>query len=187
MSTNVTVGIVSVGTYSPPTFMTSAEIAAASGIPEQVVREKLGITRKFVGSPNIHPNEMAVKAAQACLAKTDIRPDEIDVVLCTTEEWKEYTMWTAGVNLAFEIGAAHAWGMDLHMRCATTVGAMKIAKDMMVADPAIRTVLIAGGYRTADMIDLKNSRTSFMFNIGAGEGQCSSGATGRRTTSSVRT
>jgi len=166
----VDVGIVSVGTYSPDRVMTAADIAAASGIPEDVIRDKFGIVRKFVGDPEDHPNEMAVKAALDCLSRTDIRADEIDVVLCTTEEWKEYTVWTAGINLAYEIGATKAWAMDVHMRCATTVGAMKLAKDMMIADPEINTVLIAGGYRTSDLIDLTNARTSFMFNIGSGAG-----------------
>ncbi len=56
------------------------------------------------------------------------------------------------------------------MRCATTVGAMKMAKDMMLADPEINTVLIAGGYRVSDFINFRNQRTSFMWNIGAGAG-----------------
>jgi 3-oxoacyl-[acyl-carrier-protein] synthase-3 len=164
------VGIVSVGTYSPEKFMTSADIAEASGLPEWVVREKLGIQRKFVGGPDDHPNAMAVQAALDCLARTDLPAEEIDVVLCTTEEWKEYLVWTAGVDLAYQIGARRAWAMDLHMRCATTLGAMKLAKDLMLADPDVHTVLIAGGYKLADLINLRNPRTSFLFNIGAGGG-----------------
>ncbi len=170
MTPATTVGIVSVGTYSPRTVMTAADIAAASGIAEEVIRDKFGIVQKFVGDPGDHPNEMAVKAALDCLSRTDITADEIDVVICTTEEWKEYTVWTAGINLAYEIGASKAWAMDVHMRCATTVGALKLAKDMITADPEVNTVLIAGGYRMSDLIDLTNSRTSFMFNIGAGAG-----------------
>ena len=170
MAEDQPVGIVSVGTYSPERYLTAAEIAAETGLPEWVVRDKLGIQRKFIGGPDDHPNDMAVKAALDCLAGTDIRPDEIDVVLCTTEEWKEYLMWTAGIDLAQRIGATRAWAMDIHMRCATTVGALKMARDMLVADPEINTVLIAGGYKVADVIDLKNPRTSFMFNIGAGGG-----------------
>ncbi|MCX6136099.1 MAG: 3-oxoacyl-ACP synthase [Ignavibacteriales bacterium] len=164
------VGIVSVGTYLPDTVMTSKEIAAATGLSESVIRDKFGIHQKHVGSPGDHPNAMAVKAAQDCLSKTDIKADEIDVILCTTEEWKEYTLWTAGVNLAHEIGAVRAWAMDLHARCATTVGAMKIARDLMLADPEINTILIAGGYRVSDFIDFKKMRSSFLFNIGAGAG-----------------
>ena len=99
-----------------------------------------------------------------------VRPEEIDVVLCTTEEWREYLLWTTGIHPAYEIGATRAWGIDLHMRCCTTVTALKMAKDMMSTDPDINTVLIGGGYRIGDLISFKNLRTTFLFNIGAGAG-----------------
>jgi 3-oxoacyl-[acyl-carrier-protein] synthase-3 len=60
--------------------------------------------------------------------------------------------------------------MDIHMRCCTTISALKLAKDMMNSDAEINTVLIAGGYRAGDFVDLKNLRTTFAFNIGAGAG-----------------
>ena len=170
MAQNTTVGIASIGTYSPPGFMTAAAIAEASGLPQWVVRDKLGITQKHVGGPDDQPNEMGIKAALDCLAQSDIQPEEIDVVLCTTEEWREYLLWTSGIHLAYEIGATNAWAIDVHNRCATTVSAMKMAKSMMLADPEINTVLIAGGYRVSDFINFKNKRTSFMWNIGSGGG-----------------
>ncbi|MFW5941410.1 MAG: 3-oxoacyl-ACP synthase [Chloroflexota bacterium] len=167
---NAPVGVVAVGTYSPEEYLTAEEIARESDLPEWVVRDKLGISGKYVGSDTEHPNEMGVKAALDCLSQTTIGAEEIDVVLCTTEEWKEYLLWTAGIDLAYEIGATNAWAMDVHARCATTVGAMKMARDMMRADAEIDTVLIAGGYRISDFINFKNERTTFLFNIGAGGG-----------------
>ena len=168
--TRTSVGIVSAGMYLPRQFITAAEIAEQSGLPEWVVRDKLGIVQKAVAGPDDQPSQMAVWAAQDCLSRCDIPPEEIDVVLCTTEEWKEYLLWTAGIDLAYQIGATNAWAIDLHMRCATTVTAMKMAKDMMIADPEINTVLIAGGYRIGDVINFKNLRTTFLFNIAAGAG-----------------
>ncbi len=165
-----TVGIASIGTYSPEGTLTAEEIAEASGLPEWVVRDKLGITKKHIAGPDDHPNEMGIKAALDCLSETDIDPKDIDVVLCTTEEWREYSLWTSGIHMAYEIGATNAWAMDIHTRCATTVGAMKMAKDMMIADPEIDTVLIAGGYRISDFINFKNKRTTFLWNIGSGGG-----------------
>jgi 3-oxoacyl-[acyl-carrier-protein] synthase-3 len=156
--------------YLPEPVITATEIAEKSGMPEWVVREKLGINQKHMAGPDDHPNEMAIKAAKDCLSKTDIPPEEIDVVLCTTEEWREYFLWTTGIHLAYEIGAVNAWGIDLHMRCCTNVAAMKLARDMMIADPDIDTILIAGGYRIGDLINLENTRTSFLFNIAAGAG-----------------
>ena len=60
--------------------------------------------------------------------------------------------------------------MDVHMRCATTIAALKLARALMRDDDSIRTVLIAGGYTVVDFIDYSNLSTSFMFNIGAGAG-----------------
>jgi 3-oxoacyl-[acyl-carrier-protein] synthase-3 len=164
------VGIVSAGKYLPESVLTAADIARESGLPERVIREKLGINQKRMAGPDDHPNQMAIWAAQDCLSKCDIPPEEIDLVLCTTEEWKEYIQWTAGIDLAYEIGATRAWSIDLHMRCCTTISALKIAKDMMIADPEINTVLIGGGYRTGDLVNFKNHRTTPMFNIAAGAG-----------------
>jgi 3-oxoacyl-[acyl-carrier-protein] synthase-3 len=48
--------------------------------------------------------------------------------------------------------------------------ALKVAKSMMIADPELKTVLLAGGYRNVDFIDYENPRTRFMFNLGAGGG-----------------
>jgi len=167
---HVPVGIVSAGMYLPETVLTATDIAEQSGIPEWVIREKFGIEQKYMAGPDDHPNQMAVWAAQDCLSKADISPEEIDVVLCTTEEWREYLLWTSGIDLAYEIGATRAWGIDIHMRCCTTVAALKMAKDMMMADADINTVLIGGGYRIGDLINFKNHRTTFLFNIGAGAG-----------------
>ena len=72
-------GIVSTGTWFPETYITAGEIARQSGMPEWVVREKLGIERKFVADPEVHPNQMAVKAARIAIEKAHIDPMEIDV------------------------------------------------------------------------------------------------------------
>jgi 3-oxoacyl-[acyl-carrier-protein] synthase-3 len=163
-------GIVSTGMYLPERVVTAAEIAEQSGIEEWVIRDKFGIIEKRMAGTEDQPNQMALLAIEDCLSKTDISSEEIDLVLCTTEEWKEYINWTAGIDLAYRIGARNAWAMDIHMRCCTTISAMKLAKDMMRSDPEINTVLVAGGYRVGDFIDLKNDRTTFAYNIGAGAG-----------------
>lgn len=49
MSHPDSVGIVAVGTYSPEKFLTSADVAALTGYPEWVVRDKLGIHKKYIG------------------------------------------------------------------------------------------------------------------------------------------
>jgi 3-oxoacyl-[acyl-carrier-protein] synthase-3 len=47
---------------------------------------------------------------------------------------------------------------------------MKVAKDMLMSDDSLSTVLICGGYRNGDFIDYANPKVSFMFNLAAGGG-----------------
>ena len=151
--------------------MTAEEIAEASGLPLWVVKEKLGIKQKHITDPAVHPNRWRRRRpARPSTRRASIRK-EIDVVLCTTEEWKEYNLWTAGIDLAHEIGATNAWGMDMHMRCATTIAALKLARSLMRDDADDRHDPDRRRLRDrATSSTSPNLRTSFLFNIGAGAG-----------------
>lgn len=164
------IGIAASAVYIPETFMTSEEISSVSGIPEHVIKEKMGITRKPIPGDEDHSCSMGIKAALTAIERVNLNPLDIDLVIYVGEEHKEYPVWTAALKLQEEIGATNAWGFDVALRCSTTLMAMKVAKNMMLADDGIRTVLLAGGYRNVDLIDYSNPRTRFMFNLSAGGG-----------------
>lgn len=170
MSEQAYVGIVAAGAYVPATKLSAAQIAERTGIPESVIRDKFGISQKPIPGPDDHTNAMAVFAARDALARGGVDPREIDLVLCTTEEWKEYPLWTAGIKLAHELGCTRAWAIDVQMRCATTMAAIELARAMMLSSPGIETVLIAGGYRNCDFVDFDNPRARFLINLSAGGG-----------------
>jgi len=169
---NEDVGILGYGIYLPDRRMTAADIAAASGgrWSEAAVREKLGIASKSVPGPGDGTQEMGVRAALDAIARTGINPLEIDLILCMGEEWKEYPLTTSAIYIQERIGAHRAWGIDIQQRCNTTVAAIKIAKDIMTADPDVATTLIVGGYRNGDLIDYTDPDVSFMYDLAAGAG-----------------
>ena len=166
------VGILGYGIYLPDHHMSAADIAAATGgrWSEAAVRDKLGIVRKTVPGPGDGTQEMGARAAADALVRTGIDPQEIDLVLCVGEEWKEYPLTTSATYIQARIGAQRAWGIDIQQRCNSTVAALKIAKDMMSADPDIATALIVGGYRNGDLIDYADPDVSFMYDLAAGAG-----------------
>jgi 3-oxoacyl-[acyl-carrier-protein] synthase-3 len=170
----INVGIVGTGMYIPSNYMTAKEIAdATNGVwSEDAVRNKLGIIKKSVPSdnPSDGTQEMGALAALDCIKNTGVDPREIDVILCIGEEWKEYPLTTSALYIQDRIGAVNAWGIDVQNRCCTCVSAMKMAKDMMIADDDINTVLIAGGYRNGDFVDYTDKNMSMMFNLSAGGG-----------------
>lgn len=170
----VNVGIVGTGIYLPKGRMTAREIAEATkGIwSEQAVIDKLGIREKVVPSNEKQDGtqEMGALAALDALKNTNIDPLSIDVILSVTEEWKEFPLTTSALYIQDRIGALSAWGIDLQNRCCTTVSALKMAKDMLISDDEINTIMVVGGYRNGDFVDYQDKDMSMMFNLGAGGG-----------------
>lgn len=168
----INVGIVGTGIYIPEKYMTAEEIAEATqGIwSEEAVIQKLGIRKKPIPGEDDGTQEMGVRAALDCLKSTGISPEEIDVVISIGEEWKEYPLTTSALYIQGKISAVNAWGIDVQNRCCTTVSAIKMAKDMLIADDSINTVMIAGGYRNGDFVDYTDKNMSMMYNLSAGGG-----------------
>lgn len=168
------VGIVGTGIYIPQGRMTAKEISEATqGVwSEQAVIEKLGIIEKSipVSLPNDGSQEMGALAALDALKNTGLDPKDIDVILSITEEWKEYPLTTSALYIQDRIGAINAWGIDVQNRCCTTVTALKMAKDMLIADNEIHVIMVVGGYRNGDFVDYTDKSMSMMYDLAAGGG-----------------
>ena len=170
MDTNV--GVAGLGLYIPEKRMTAAEISAATnGVwSEDAVINKLGIVSKPIPGKDDGTQEMGVRAALDALKDAQMDATEIDVILCMGEEWKEYPLTTSALYIQDKIGATNAWGIDVQNRCCTTVSALKMARDMLVADDEINVIMIVGGYRNGDFVDFTDSKVSMMYNLSAGGG-----------------
>ncbi len=167
-----TVGIVGTGIYLPKQTMSAKTISEKTqGVwTEEAVIEKLGIKQIYLPGEDDGTQEMGAKAALDCLANTGVAPEEIDVILCMGEEWKEYPLTTSALYIQDQIKAVNAWGIDVQNRCCTTVSALKMAKDMLIADDEINMIMVVGGYRNGDFVDFTDKNMSMMYNLGAGAG-----------------
>lgn len=172
MNSEINIGIIGLGVYLPNNYLTADQIAEkTNGLwSGEAIRDKLGIDRITVAGPNDGTQQMGVYAAREAIKNSSINPSDIDLIIDIGEEWKEYPLTTSGIYLQEEVGAKNAWAIDVQQRCCTSISAMKMAKDMMIADDSINTVLIAGGYRNGDFIDFEDHTVSFMYNLGAGGG-----------------
>jgi 3-oxoacyl-[acyl-carrier-protein] synthase III len=161
--------IVGLGIHLPEQHHTAAEIGQAAGIPEDVVRDKLGIQRKTVPGTGDHTNAMGIRAAGAALADAGVAATQLDAVICISEEHKEYPVWTAGIHMAHALGADRAWAFDLGQKCGTAILGLRLAADMIRAD-SVQTLLVAGGYRNGDLVSYRDPNVRFLYNLAAGGG-----------------
>ncbi len=167
-----TVGIAGIGFYLPEQTLSAEEIAQkTNGVwTAENVREKLGIKQIYLAGPEEGTQEMGALAALDLLKDSEYKAEDIDLILCFGEEWKEYPLTTSALYIQDRIGAVNAWGIDVQNRCCTTISALKMAKDMMLGDDDLKVVLLAGGYRNGDFVDFTDKNMSMMYNLSAGGG-----------------
>jgi 3-oxoacyl-[acyl-carrier-protein] synthase-3 len=163
-----TIGLMALATYLPEQVQSAAYIAAESGIPEEIVREKLGIAAKRRAGYADQTSAMAVWAATQALERAGVRPDELDLILYSGSMHKDFYVWSAANRIQHLLGATNAYAFELAALCTTNVLALKVARDLMRSDARLRTVLICGGHRTADLINLRDHSTRFLFNLSDG-------------------
>jgi 3-oxoacyl-[acyl-carrier-protein] synthase-3 len=165
-----TIGIVSYGTYLPEQVETSEEVAERSGLTIEELLA-LGIRGKHRPSKEDQPIPMAVKAAKQAFEQADgVRPEDVDLVLWTGEEYKDYIAQTASIRVQEETECRNAWAFDLVDQGITTLLGLRLARDMMIGDQEINTVLLAGGTRNVDLVDYTNANTRWLLPASASGG-----------------
>lgn len=166
----IPVGIAGIGTYFPSKLQTAADLVEPTGIPETVLREKMGIRQRHIATEEETVTFMATRAAEKALAQAGISAQEVNVVISHGSEHKEHLVWNAASKIQHNLGANNAYAFEVYALCAGAPIAMNIARGMMQSDPRLNYVLLAAGSRENDLINFRNERSRFMFNFGAGGG-----------------
>jgi 3-oxoacyl-[acyl-carrier-protein] synthase-3 len=162
------IGIAATATYLPEGWMPAAEVAAASGIPEQVVVERFGLRGKHIAAADEHVTDLSVAAAERALADGALDPEDVDVVVYFGSSWKEWPVWQAAPWITHRLGCANAWALELdYVSCGAPI-ALRVCRDLLAAEPDVRTVLAVGACRESYLLDYANERSRFMFNFGDG-------------------
>ena len=162
------VGLAATAAYLPERWMSAAEVADASGIPESVIVEKFGLRGKHIAGSDEHVSDLAVRAAEGLLAEHDVDPGSIDVVLYYGSTWKDYAVWQAAPWIAHRLGCSRAYAVEYDQVSMGTPVALRAARALLVAEPEWRTALVVAACRESYLLDYGNERSRFMFNFGDG-------------------
>lgn len=158
------VGIAALSTYFPAGYQTSAEIAAATGIPQEIIERKFGLRGKHVAAPGEHVSTMSVRAA-APLAGGDA---PVDALIYFGSAHKDFYLWSVAPRIQHALGLRGAFTFELMDTSACGPVALKVARDLLAADARLRAVLLVGASREAALINYRNARSRFAFNFADG-------------------
>lgn len=162
------VGIAGIATYLPDCWTSAAEIATASGIPEEILVSRFGLRGKHAAAPGEHVTDLARQAATRLLAETGTEPGDVDVVVYFGSTWKNYPVWQAAPRIAHELGCGRAFALELDYTSCGSPVALRVAKALIASDPRVGRVLLVGASCESRLVNYANKRTRFMFGFGDG-------------------
>lgn len=163
-----TVGIAGLGLFAPSRIVDAEELAAETGIPAAILRSKFGIRQVHRANRHEHVSTMAVAAGERALADAAVTPAQIDLVIYCGSEYKDYIVWSAAVKITHMLGCARAQAFEVYALCASMPLALRVAKNTMLAEPEIRTVLVVAASKESALVNRRNPHTRFMSNFGDG-------------------
>jgi 3-oxoacyl-[acyl-carrier-protein] synthase-3 len=162
------ISLAATAAYLPERWMTAAEVADRSGIPEDVIVEKFGLRGKHIAAPDEHVSDMAATVGERLLDETGVDPESIDVVLYFGSMWKDYPVWQAGPAIAHALGCANAYAVEYANVSYGAPAALRVARDILLAERDVEHVLAVGASRESYLLDYGNERARFMINFGDG-------------------
>ncbi len=162
------VGLAATASYLPERWLTAAEVAERSGIPERVIVEKFGLRGKHIAAADEHVSDLAVAAATRLLDETGTDPLAIDVVLYYGSMWRDYAVWQVAPHIAHRLGARNAFALEYDNVSHGTPIAVRVGRDLLRAEPELGTILLVAACRESYLLDYANERSRFMFNFGDG-------------------
>ena len=163
----ITAAITAVGGYVPDYRLTNEELATCVDTNDEWISSRTGIKeRRILKDPEKATSYMAIKAAEDLIAKKNINPEEIDMVIVGTATPDMYIAATAAF-VATEIGAKNAFGYDLNAACSSFLYAMSTAS-AYIESGRYKKILIIGADKMSSIIDYSDRTTCIIFGDGAG-------------------
>ncbi|HEX2092757.1 MAG TPA: ketoacyl-ACP synthase III, partial [Longimicrobiaceae bacterium] len=161
--------ITGTGSFVPERVVTNAELSAALGEDiDEFVSGTLGIRERRWCGPGESTADLAEEAARRALRDAGIGPEEVDLLVVSTDTPEYLSPATASV-LHGRLGLrGDAGTFDLNSACAGFVTALDVAWKYLRADERYRRVLVVAVYAMSKFLDPRDKKTVTIFADGAG-------------------
>ena len=164
---NITAAITAVGAYVPDFRLTNQVLETMVDTTDEWITTRTGIKeRRILKDPDKGTSYLAIKAAEDLIAKRNLDPKEIDLVLLGTAT-PDMPVASTAVYVASKIGATNAFAYDLQAACSNFLFGMSPAA-RYVESGKYKKVLLIGADKMSSIIDYTDRTTCIIFGDGAG-------------------
>jgi len=158
--------ISALGVHVPERVLTNDDIAQFLDTSDEWITTRTGIRERRIARVDEAASDLAVAAAERCLAASDIEACDLDLVIVTTISPDHLMPATASI-VAERLGARRAGAFDVQAGCTGFVYGLAIAT-AFVAASIYEHVLVLGAEVLSKMVDWEDRGTCVLFGDGAG-------------------
>jgi 3-oxoacyl-[acyl-carrier-protein] synthase III len=154
------------GMSAPETILTNDDLSKMVDTNDQWIRERTGIQQRHVAKEDQFPSTLAVEASIKALTVANLRPTDLDLIICSTSS-PEYIFPATACLVQDQLGATKAGAFDLLAACSGFIYAMNMGAQA-IRSGSIKNALIIGTETLSRFVNWKDRSTCILFGDGAG-------------------
>ncbi len=154
------------GSYLPQKTITNADLAKTVETSDSWIVDRTGIKTRHIAAENELTSDLASKATQKLLEKSNLKAEEIDLIILATTT-PDLTFPATATTLQAKIGAKNAFAFDVQAVCSGFVFAVAIA-DNFIKSGQVKNALVVGAETLSRIVNWNDRNTCVLFGDGAG-------------------
>ncbi|HEV2463614.1 MAG TPA: beta-ketoacyl-ACP synthase III [Acidobacteriaceae bacterium] len=158
--------ISALGTYVPPRVLSNQDLEKMVETSDEWIYSRVGIRERHLVDKGKATSDLAVEAAERCLAERGIPATELEAIIVATVTPDMFFPATACL-VQDRLGAKGAWGFDLSAACSGFLYALQVGAKL-VESGAHSKVMVIGADTMSSIIDYTDRSTCVLFGDGAG-------------------
>ncbi|MEM8526794.1 MAG: beta-ketoacyl-ACP synthase III [Bacteroidota bacterium] len=159
--------ITGVGAYLPDYVLTNKELETMVDTNDEWIRTRTGIQeRRILKGEGMGTSYMGIKAVEQLLEKTNIKPEEVGLLICATVTADMPFPDTANI-IAHSVGMKNAFTYDINAACSGFLFALNTGAKF-IETGTYDKVVIVGADKMSSIIDYEDRATCIIFGDGAG-------------------
>ncbi|KZS39703.1 3-oxoacyl-ACP synthase [Aquimarina aggregata] len=163
----ITAAITAVGAYVPDYVLTNDILATMVDTNDEWITSRTGIKeRRILKDKDKGSSFLGIKAAEDLIAKKNLDPKEIDMVIFATAT-PDLPVAATAAYTASQIGAVNAFSYDLQAACSSFLYGMSTAASY-IESGRYKKILLIGADKMSSIIDYTDRTTCIIFGDGGG-------------------
>jgi len=155
-----------VGSYLPARVLTNEQLAETVDTTDEWIRERTGITQRYIAAEGQNTSDLGYRAALAALADADMSAQDIDLIIVATST-PDLTFPATATIIQELLGINHGAAFDVQAVCSGFIYALSVA-DAMIKSGKGKNVLVIGAETFSRILDWNDRTTCVLFGDGAG-------------------